>query len=191
MTAGADSIWSAKAPPATAQCRHGFADTPTSAPAVADLATLIGRRYAVRKLDGYGLSHLLLMGNTTDFTGTSLEPLMGDGMFRHFRPIFRGKLIANVGMTAERGNRLIAEGFADLVAFGRPYIANPDLVERLATGAPLAEVDWKTVYASGPRGYADYPAIRWAAAEGAHIMNLTSNTILITGGASGIGYELT
>ena len=35
------------------------------------------------------------MGNTTDFTGTPLEPLMGDGMFRHFRPIFRGTLIAN------------------------------------------------------------------------------------------------
>ena len=84
-----------------------------------------------------------LSGNTTDFTGTPLEPLMGDGMFRHFRPIFRGKLIANVGMAAERGNRLIAEGIADLVAFGRPYIANPDMVERLATGAPLAEVDWK------------------------------------------------
>ena len=100
-----------------------------------------------------------------DFTGTPLEPLMGDGMFRHFRPIFRGKLIASVGMTAERGSRLITEGFADLVAFGRPYIANPDLVERLATGAPLAEVDWKTVYASGPRGYSDYPAIRRAAAE--------------------------
>jgi 2,4-dienoyl-CoA reductase-like NADH-dependent reductase (Old Yellow Enzyme family) len=112
-----------------------------------------------------GLSHLLLMGNTTDFTGTPLEPLMGDGMFRHFRPIFRGKLIANVGMTAERGSRLVTEGFADLVAFGRPYIANPDLVERLATGAPLADVDWKTVYASGPRGYTDYPALRRAAAE--------------------------
>jgi 2,4-dienoyl-CoA reductase-like NADH-dependent reductase (Old Yellow Enzyme family) len=54
----------------------------------------------------------------------------------------------------------------DLVAFGRPYIANPDLVERLATGAPLAEIDWKTVYASGPRGYTDYPANRRAAAEG-------------------------
>src|ERR1700688_4791853 len=117
------------------------------------------------KLDGYGLSHLLLMGNTTDFTGTPLEPLMGDAMFRHFRPIFRGKLIANVGMTAERGSRLIAEGIADLVAFGRPYIANPDVVERLATGAPLAEIDWTTVYASGPRGYSDYPAIRRAAAE--------------------------
>jgi N-ethylmaleimide reductase len=134
-------------------------------PMAANDDTLPVTEYAVRKLDGYGLSHLLLMGNTTDFTGTPLEPLMGDGMFRHFRPIFRGKLIANVGMTTERGNRLIAEGFADLVAFGRPYIANPDLVERLATGAPLAEVDWKTVYASGPRGYSDYPAIRLAAAK--------------------------
>ena len=126
-------------------------------PMAANDETLPITEYAVRKLDGYGLSHLLLMGNTTDFTGTPLEPLMGDGMFRHFRTLFRGKLIASVGMTAERGNRLIAEGLADLVAFGRPYIANPDLVERLATGAPLAEVDWKTVYASGPRGYSDYP----------------------------------
>jgi 2,4-dienoyl-CoA reductase-like NADH-dependent reductase (Old Yellow Enzyme family) len=42
----------------------------------------------------------------------------------------------------------IAARLADLVAFGRPYIANPDLVERLATGAPLAEVDWETVYGS-------------------------------------------
>ena len=66
---------------------------------------------------------------------------------------------------ASRGiGAAIAERLADLVAFGRPYIANPDLVERLATGAPLAEVDWETVYASGPHGYSDYPTIRQAAA---------------------------
>jgi N-ethylmaleimide reductase len=52
-----------------------------------------------------------------------------------------------------------------LVAFGRPYIANPDLVERFATGVPLAEVDWDTVYGSGPRGYSDYPTVHRAAAE--------------------------
>jgi N-ethylmaleimide reductase len=122
--------------------------------------TLPMMEYAIRELSGYGLSHLLIMGNTTDFTGTPLEPLMGDGMFRHFRPIFRGTLIANVEMTAERGNRLIAEGLADLVAFGRPFIANPDLVERLRTGAPLAEIDWTAVYGSGPKGYSDYPALQ-------------------------------
>ena len=122
--------------------------------------TLPMAEYAIRELNGYGLSHLLLMGNTTDFTGTPLEPLMGDGMFRHFRPLFRGPLIANVKMDAERGARLIREGLADMIAFGRPYIANPDLVERLAAGAPLAEVDWTTVYAAGPEGYSDYPALQ-------------------------------
>jgi N-ethylmaleimide reductase len=129
-------------------------------PFAASDETLPMAEYAIRELSGYGLSHLLLMGNTTDFTGTPLEPLMGDGMFQHFRPIFKGTLIANVQMDADRGNRLIAEGLADLVAFGRPFIANPDLVERLKTGAPLAEIDWTTVYASGPKGYSDYPALR-------------------------------
>ena len=78
-------------------------------------------------------------------------------MFRHFRSLYRGTLIANVKMDRDRGNRLIAEGLADLVAFGRPYIANPDLVQRFAENAPLAEVDWETVYASGSHGYSDYP----------------------------------
>ena len=129
-------------------------------PFAANDETLPMAEYAIRELGGYGLSHLLIMGNTTDFTGTPLEPLMGDGMFRHFRPIFRGTLIANTDMDAERGNRLIAEGLADLVAFGRPFIANPDLVQRLKTGAPLAEIDWTTVYGAGPKGYSDYPALQ-------------------------------
>jgi N-ethylmaleimide reductase len=98
------------------------------------------------------------MGSTTDFSGTSLEKLADDGMFRHFRPIYKGTLIANVNMNRERGNRLIADGLVDLIAFGRPYIANPDLVQRFAVGAPLAEVDLETVYGSGPHGYSDYPA---------------------------------
>jgi len=128
-------------------------------PFAANDETLPMAEYVVRELNGYGLSHLLMMGASTDFTGTPLEPLVGDGMFRHFRPIFRGALIANVGMDAERGDRVIGEGLADLVAFGRPYIANPDLVERIRTGAPLAETDLATVYAFGPRGYSDYPAM--------------------------------
>jgi N-ethylmaleimide reductase len=128
-------------------------------PFAANDETLPAAEYAIRELSGYGLSHLLIMGNSTDYTGTPLEPLMGDGMFQHFRQIFRGTLIANAQMDAERGNRLIEEGLADLVAFGRPYIANPDLVKRLKTGAPLAEIDWTTVYASGPKGYSDYPAL--------------------------------
>jgi N-ethylmaleimide reductase len=119
--------------------------------------TLPITEYVIRKLSTYNLSHLLLMGSTTDFSSTPLEKLADDGMFRHFRPLYKGTLIANVNMDRERGNRLVAEGLADLIAFGRPYIANPDLVQRFTDRAPLAEVDWETVYASGPRGYSDYP----------------------------------
>jgi N-ethylmaleimide reductase len=62
-------------------------------------------------------------------------------------------------MTQDRGNRLIEEGLADSIAFGRPYIANPDLLERFLVDGPLNEVDWPTVYASGQNGYIDYPIL--------------------------------
>jgi 2,4-dienoyl-CoA reductase-like NADH-dependent reductase (Old Yellow Enzyme family) len=75
-----------------------------------------------------------------------------------FRPLFHGHLIANVDMTQERGNRLIKTGLADSIAFGRPYIANPDLPERFLACTALNEVNWPTVYASGRNGYTDYPA---------------------------------
>lgn len=122
--------------------------------------TLPTFEYVIRRLNDYNLSHLLMMGASTDFSGSPLASLAGDGMFRHFRAIYSGTLIANVGMSQERGNRLIAEGVADLVAFGRPYINNPDLVDRFAAGAPLAtDIRWDTVYASGPEGYIDYPVM--------------------------------
>jgi 2,4-dienoyl-CoA reductase-like NADH-dependent reductase (Old Yellow Enzyme family) len=71
------------------------------------------------------------------------------------------KLEGKVAVVTESARGIgatIAERLADLIAFGRPYIANPDLVERLATGPPLAEVRWKTVYGAGPRGYSGYPS---------------------------------
>ncbi|MGA7125182.1 MAG: hypothetical protein WBZ19_02685, partial [Chthoniobacterales bacterium] len=56
-------------------------------------------------------------------------------------------------------NNLIAAGLVDSVAFGRPYIANPDLPERFLASAPLNEISWPTVYAPGPKGYTDYPRL--------------------------------
>ena len=131
-----------------------------SGPFAANANTLPDIEYVVKRLNDYDLAHLLLMGATTDFTGSPLEELAGDGMFQHFRPLYQGHLIANVEMTQERGNRLIEAGLADSIAFGRPYIANPDLPVRFLTGAKLNEVSWPTVYASGSTGYTDYPALR-------------------------------
>jgi N-ethylmaleimide reductase len=130
-----------------------------SGPFAANADTLAEMEYVVKKLNDYDLAHLLLMGATTDFTGSPLERLAGDGMFQHFRPLYQGHLIANVDMTLERANRLIEAGLADSIAFGRAYIANPDLPVRFLAGAKLNEVSWPTVYASGPKGYTDYPTL--------------------------------
>jgi N-ethylmaleimide reductase len=131
-----------------------------SGPFLANADTLPDMEYVIKKLNDYDLAHLLMMGATTDFTGGPLEHLAGDGMFQHFRPFYSGHIIANVDMTQERGNRLIKTGLADSIAFGRPYIANPDLPERFLVSATLNEISWPTVYASGPNGYIDYPAMR-------------------------------
>ena len=69
----------------------------------------------------------------------------------------RGTISMMLDDGAGRRACLLSEGTADMIVFGRAYIANPDLVERLASGTPLAEVYWSTVYASHSRGYTDYP----------------------------------
>ena len=75
-----------------------------------------------------------------------------------FRAVFPGALIGNVGYTKQTAEERIAAGDADLIAFGRPFITNPDLVERFGKGLPLSPSDdpshW---YSFGPEGYADYP----------------------------------
>jgi N-ethylmaleimide reductase len=131
---------------------------------LANADTLPTFEYVIERLNNYELSHLLIMGATTmgattDFSESPLASLAGDEMFRHFRKIYKGTLIANTGIDPARGNRLIEEGIADFVAFGRPYIANPDLVERVQKGIPLSDdIRWDTVYAAGAEGYTDYPA---------------------------------
>ena len=72
--------------------------------------------------------------------------------------MFPQALIGNVGYTQETAEERLAAGDADLIAFGRPYLTNPDLVERFAKGLPLVPSDDKSHwYSFGPEGYADYP----------------------------------
>ena len=75
------------------------------------------------------------------------------------RRSFAGAYIANNGYTRELAIETLAEGRADLVAFGRPFVSNPDLVERLRLGAALAPLDRATLYGGGAQGYTDYPAL--------------------------------
>jgi N-ethylmaleimide reductase len=119
--------------------------------------TLPSTEYVVERLHDYPLAHWLLMGAMADLSGGPLAELQGDGMFNYFRPRYRGTIIANVGMTRERGNHLIADGLTDLVAFGETFIANPDLPARFAALAPIARSDRALHYTSGPHGYTDYP----------------------------------
>jgi 2,4-dienoyl-CoA reductase-like NADH-dependent reductase (Old Yellow Enzyme family) len=75
------------------------------------------------------------------------------------RRLFSGALIVNEGLTKESAEQVIAKGEADAAAFGRPYIANPDLVERFHRGAPLNAVNADTIYSKDRSGYTDYPTL--------------------------------
>ena len=74
------------------------------------------------------------------------------------REVFDAPLVLNSDYDLERAQAALANGEADAIAFGRPFISNPDLVERLASGAPLAPDVQATWYSKGPDGYVDYPA---------------------------------
>lgn len=74
-----------------------------------------------------------------------------------FRPLFKGILITAGGYTRDSAEQVIASGLADAVAFGRLFIANPDLPERFARNAPLNPYQRPTFYTPGPEGYTDYP----------------------------------
>jgi len=78
---------------------------------------------------------------------------------QRLRREFRGRYIGNNGYDLALAIEARQTGRADLIAFGRPFIANPDLVDRLRTGAPLTEPDRETFYSGEAKGYIDYPAM--------------------------------
>jgi N-ethylmaleimide reductase len=91
---------------------------------------------------------------------------VGAALLAEVRRRFPGTLVTNGGYDGERAENDLATGVADLVSFGRPFIANPDLPERLRTGAPIAEVDASTLYTPGATGYTDYPRLGAGAVAG-------------------------
>lgn len=111
--------------------------------------------YAAEQLNGYGLAYLHVM----DGLAFGFHEL-GEAMtLSEFREVFSGPLIGNCGYNQETAEKAIAGGDADLIAIGRPYISNPDLVERYANDWPLNPEsnveDWYTP--AGAEGYTDFP----------------------------------
>ncbi|MBN3761690.1 alkene reductase [Burkholderia sp. Ac-20365] len=111
--------------------------------------------YVARRLDGYGLAYLHVVeprvrGNEDVDAAASAVTA------KDLRRVFAGTLIAAGGFTPDSAHRIIEAGDADLVAFGRLFISNPDLPERLRVGAPLNRYDRSTFYGGDARGYTDY-----------------------------------
>jgi N-ethylmaleimide reductase len=75
------------------------------------------------------------------------------------RAAFGGPFVLNLGADAAAGERAIAQGHADLIAFGLAFLANPDFVRRTRLGAALNQPDWATLYTPGEKGYNDYPTL--------------------------------
>lgn len=112
--------------------------------------------HAARELNRPGLAYLHVMDGLAFGFHELGEPMT----LADFRSVFTGPLMGNCGYTQESAEAAIAAGDADLIAFGRPFISNPDLVERFRQGLPLAaEADVSTWYAagSGGQGYTDFP----------------------------------
>ena len=113
--------------------------------------------HAVRALDALRPAYL----HFTEPNAKALEA--GSVQIEHvaetFRPMTTRPLIINTGFNKAKGNAVIAAGHADLVAFGVPYIANPDLVARLRDDAPFNKPTPSTFYGEGPGGYTDYPPL--------------------------------
>ena len=110
---------------------------------------------AASQLNRFNLSYLHVVDGTMFGTPQYGEPMT----LREFRWVFDGPLMGNMGYDQKTAQARIDAGDADLIAFGRPYITNPDLVERFMYQYPLNEtVDMGTWYTFDAKGYTDYPA---------------------------------
>ena len=87
------------------------------------------------------------------------ESVGPDSLGTELKAAFDGVYVANEGFTLESAEAALQDGWADAVAFGKAFIANPDLPRRLRTQAPLNPPDFETFYGHGPEGYVDYPAL--------------------------------
>jgi N-ethylmaleimide reductase len=114
--------------------------------------------YTLAELDRFKLAYIHLMEpNEDDLKNGAVI----DRVLSTFRPFYSGTIVTNGNYDRSKGNEILEAGAADLVSFGRPFIANPDLVSRLKLEAPLNDINFATVYSKSSenleQGYTDYP----------------------------------
>ncbi len=115
---------------------------------------------AVQGLNDFPLAYLLL---TEPRAGGLSAPAQNDPAFTtplssaRFRKIYKGTLMAAGGFTPKSAANAVKDGHYDLIAFGRWFLSNPDLPERIRRGSPLSIYDRDKFYTNGPAGYTDYP----------------------------------
>jgi len=107
---------------------------------------------AIKLLEAAGVAYVSIAEADWDNA-----PDLPEDFRREVRQTFSGRILYAGRYTAERGARLVDAGLADLIAFGRPFIANPDLPERIANGWPLNPLDTDTIYGGAEHGFTDYP----------------------------------
>ena len=112
--------------------------------------------YAAEALNQFNLVYLHVL---EALPGHMLANDIGERVAPHMRRAFKGTFMINGGYDALTGAAAIDNGETDLIAYGVPFIANPDLPERFSRSAPLNEADPSTFYSQGAKGYTDYPAL--------------------------------
>lgn len=128
---------------------------------LSDSDTVPHFKHVIQEVGRRGLAYLHLIEPRASSAGlgddASLDSANNAAIFR---PFYAGQLITAGGYNAATGAKAIEGGFADAVAFGRMFIANPDLPERIRMNAALNSFDRATAYGGGAHGYTDYPAMR-------------------------------
>lgn len=110
--------------------------------------------HVLRELSQCGLAY----AHITQVTAQDIAHGAKEGVGpKELRPFWKGNIVSAGGFTKETGNRALAEGWADAIAFGVPFLANPDLPERLRKDAPLNQPDEASFYGGAEKGYTDYP----------------------------------
>ncbi|MES2140182.1 MAG: alkene reductase [Bacteroidota bacterium] len=121
-----------------------------------DDETIAVYNYIVNRLNEYDLAYIHLIEPFTDVSNNSNAI---QEVAKHFRKIYKGTIIINRGFNKEKATKVLNDGDADLVSFGTPFLANPDLVERFKADTALNQPDSTTFYTPGEKGFTDYPTI--------------------------------